>query len=81
MPEQVPQDKTVIEETNALRADLAIIAKRIRLLEGVSQPPVVQELVLARRAAEDSRYRLGYAGAYARGLDPLEHTFPDQKKG
>lgn len=38
--------------------------------EGKHQPPVVQEVVLARRSAEEGRMRLGVAQAKYNGLDP-----------
>lgn len=80
MAEYDEETQQIIDETNDLREYFAEGARRIKALEGKSKPPMVQELVLARRHAEDTRYRLGYAGAFARGLDPLAHTFPDQKK-
>lgn len=70
----------VVEQSNGLRDGLSTMAERIKVMEKVSDSPVVEELILARRAVEDARYRLGYAGAYARGLGPLAHKFPDQGK-
>ena len=80
MPDTDQATQEIIDGTNDLREYFAEGARRLKTLEAVAKPPVVQELVIARRSAEDSRYRLGYAGAYARGLDPLAHTFPDQKE-
>jgi hypothetical protein len=71
----------IVAITNTLREQLTRIAKQIKELEALAKPPVVQELVIARRAAEDARMRLGMGGAYARGLDPLENKFQDQKQG
>lgn len=40
------------------------------ITERKAQPPVVQEIVLARRALEDARMRMGVALAYTKGVDP-----------
>ncbi len=53
------------------RLKLANRIHAIAEMEKEAQPPVVQELVLARRAAEDSRMRLGVALGYLRGQDPF----------
>lgn len=45
-----------------------------------SKPPVVQELVLAQRALEDARMRLGVAQAYENGLDPWASQVKKEEK-
>lgn len=41
-------------------------------LEKTCVPPAVQEVVLARRALEDARMRLGVALTYVNGKQPFE---------
>lgn len=60
-----------INEIAILRDNLSSHINRLKELEKESAPPVVQELVLARRAAEDYRMRLGVATAYLKGQDPF----------
>lgn len=68
-------DQPMMNEIDAIREELTKIASRIKVCEMVAKPPVVQELVLARRHAEDARMRLGCAGAFERGLDPWANKF------
>lgn len=41
-------------------------------IESTTVPPAVQEVVLARRALEDARMRLGVALTYVNGNQPFE---------
>ena len=62
------------------RAKLSKRIKEIQELETQSKPPVVQELVLARRHLEDARMRLGVAMALERGEDPWQSGNPKPKQ-
>lgn len=53
-----------------LRTEISKNLGNIKQLIAISQPPVVQELVIAQRALEDARMRLGVALAYANDMDP-----------
>lgn len=55
----------------ALRTELAKTIASVQSYEGKYTPPVVQEVVLARRALEDARMRLGVALTLEQGFDPL----------
>lgn len=55
------------------RAKLSKRIHELQDLEKQSKPPVVQELVLARRHLEDARMRLGVAMALERGDDPWQN--------
>ncbi len=58
------------EQLQDLRRHLSVLIHDARSLGRQCEPPVIQEIVLAVRHAEDARLRLGVAEAYARGLDP-----------
>lgn len=66
-----PQQEVTVEY---VRDRLTEVIGWIGYLEKKQNPPVVQELVLARRAAEDSRMRLGVGSAYIQGFDPWTNT-------
>ena len=53
------------------RRILARCITRIKEIASEATPPAVQEIVLAQRAAEDARMRLGVATAYIKEQDPL----------
>lgn len=59
------------ENLTALREDLAKVIRDVVKAEETLVPPAVQEAVIARRALEDARMRLGVALAYVNGNDPL----------
>ena len=61
----------VQEEIIAIRNEQSTLINRIKNLAGMTKPPVVQEIILAQRATEDSRMRLGVALGYHRGTDPF----------
>lgn len=53
-----------------LREEASYLREAITVRVAQASPPVVQELVLAQRAVEECRMRLGVAEAYEKGLDP-----------
>ena len=53
------------------RVHLADQIKEVQELSKGVAPPVVQEIILAQRALEDARMRLGVALAYEKDLDPF----------
>lgn len=57
---------------DSVRDVLTGVIDSIKELEMVASPPTVQEYVLARRAAEDARMRLGVGAAYEAGHNPWE---------
>lgn len=50
---------------------LAISRQQLIVLVAENKPPVVQELILAQRAVEDARMRLGVALGFLKGDDPF----------
>lgn len=60
----------------SVRHTLTEVINDIKTLEGSAKPPVVQELVIARRSAEDSRMRLGVAHTLDAGKDPWSSAKP-----
>jgi hypothetical protein len=71
MDDQPQREMTVDEGFDKLRALAAeFINLSEKWFEGKVQPPVVQEVVLARRAVEDARMRLGVAKTKLAGNDP-----------
>jgi len=56
-----------------LRSELKEILGHLNITEQTLSTPAVQEVVIARRAVEDARMRLGVALAYVSGKDPLEN--------
>lgn len=52
----------------------------LRDLEKEAGPPIVQEIVLARRAVEDARMRLGVAIGYQNGDDPFTVNLVKEEK-
>jgi len=58
---------TELETTREVLGQRVIHAKEV---EALSRPPIVQELVLARRDMENARMRLGVALAMLKGHDP-----------
>lgn len=57
-----------------------LLSKQLHYLtvatERKAEPPVVQEIVLARRALEDARMRLGVALTLVKGNDPSAQEEP-----
>lgn len=49
----------------------------LKVTEKKAEPPVVQEIVLARRALEDARMRLGVALTLLKGDDPFAQERPE----
>lgn len=66
-PTEAPSTQQVILNQ---REAISGVIRSIELLEKMVQPPIVQELVLARRHAEDARMRLGVALTYLNGQNP-----------
>lgn len=60
----------IATNTDSARDSLTQIISQITELEKTAVPPYVQEFVLARRAAEDCRMRLGVGLAYIKGANP-----------
>ena len=58
------------EKLEKERRTLALVRNRIERLARQSMPPIVQEVVLAQREAENARMRLGVALALVNGVDP-----------
>ena len=61
----------IVSGINMSRGEVANLIKDMKELQKALTPPAVQEVVLAQRALEDARMRLGIAGAYVEGQDPL----------
>jgi len=55
---------------NMIRSDIAKDLDTLKDLTAVTKPPVVQELILAQRALEDARMRLGVARTLLQGENP-----------
>jgi len=53
-----------------IREQLTDTLQLIRQIEASATPPQVQEIVIARRAVEDARMRLGVSEAYGKEFDP-----------
>jgi hypothetical protein len=60
-----------------LRSALSSVLQQINDLEQLTTPPVVQEIVLARRHLEDARMRLGVALTYTKGENPWRASAQD----
>ena len=56
----------------SLRSALTKDIQDCEKIETTCVPPAVQEVVLARRALEDARMRLGVALTYVNGKQPFE---------
>ena len=67
-------------EIVSIRKDLADAIHRIQELVPMVQPPIVQEIILAQRHAEDSRMRTGVALALLKGEDPFRDREPEIAK-
>lgn len=67
----VQREMTLDEQLEQHRDLLTRQINYATITERKAEPPVVQEIVLARRHLEDARMRLGVAQALARGLDPF----------
>ena len=69
------EPKTELNVDQLTRARNQVLSTHTFLgkLKAESQPPVVQEIVLAERALEEARMRLGVARAYLAGDDPFKH--------
>lgn len=52
------------------RQFLSSLIRNLEDAEKMARPPVVQEIVLARRHVEDARMRLGVALTYVKGHNP-----------
>ena len=59
------------DQVMSMREKLIPIIQMVEEFEKESKPPVVQEVILARRHLEDARMRLGVALAMVDGEDPL----------
>lgn len=73
------RELTLIEQLEEHRALLSRSLMYLEITERKATIPVVQEIVLARRAVEDARMRLGVALAYEKGLDPWETSVEVKK--
>jgi hypothetical protein len=57
-----------------LRSDITILLGRLAEYVPGTQPPLVQEFILAQRHLEDARMRLGVAECYEKGINPWINT-------
>ena len=65
------EDKLIITDgMNSIRSTLARELSTLSDLQKLTKPPVVQELVLAQRALEDARMRIGVARTLLQGENP-----------
>lgn len=62
--------ETIINGMNMIRSDIAKDLDTLKDLVAVTKPPVVQELILAQRALEDARMRIGVARTLLKGENP-----------
>lgn len=67
---------SLTRQRNRIRSEIVAVDEAI----AVSKPPVVQELVIAKRALEDARMRLGVARALLNGDDPIKHENVDREE-
>lgn len=71
MEDQAQQQMSVEDQIKDIRSRISELLHYTKVeMVSRSQPPVVQELVLAQRALEDARMRFGVAGALLDGKDP-----------
>lgn len=61
---------TIINGMNMIRSDIAKDLDTLKDLTAATKPPVVQELILAQRALEDARMRIGVARTLLQGENP-----------
>lgn len=62
-----PESKYTIED---IRAGASEMLSAMQEVESEATPPIVQEVILARRHVENARMRLGVALALQNGHDP-----------
>lgn len=62
--------ETVEDQIIEMREHMSAMMEVVKEIESRTTPPVVQEVVLARRALEDARMRLGVALTIVNGKDP-----------
>lgn len=69
--EEAQQQMSVVDQLDDMRNRISVLLKYNKVeMIGRSEPPVVQELVLAQRSLEDARMRFGVAEALLKGFDP-----------
>jgi len=72
-------DAELIEKLEKERLTLSLSRKRVERLSQRTLPPNVQEIVIAQRAIEDARMRLGVALARIKGHDPWANEIKEAK--